>query len=144
MLKGESNMGRLFVTLLAISALLFVPVLNSGADEIIKMSTTTSTHASGLLDVLLPAFTKGSGTRVKVIAKGTGAAIRDGMDGNVDVIFVHAKAREENFIADGYGTKRYAVMHNDFVILGPPEDPAGIKGMQNAAGALKKIAKTGA
>jgi tungstate transport system substrate-binding protein len=126
------------------STMLFLSVLNSGADEVIKMSTTTSTQASGLLDVLLPAFTKDTGVQVKVIAKGTGAAIRDGMDGNVDVIFVHAKAREENFIADGHGTKRYAVMHNDFVILGPPEDPAGIKGMHRAADALKKIATTGA
>jgi tungstate transport system substrate-binding protein len=129
--------------MLAMTTLLFAPVLHSGAGEVIKMSTTTSTQASGLLDVLLPVFTKSTGIEVKVIAKGTGAAIRDGMDGNVDVIFVHAKAREENFIADGYGTKRYAVMHNDFVILGPPEDPAGIKGMHDAAGALKKIATSG-
>ena len=136
-------MGRLFVGLMAISTLLFSPILSSGANEVIKMSTTTSTQASGLLDVLLPAFTKKTGVEVKVIAKGTGAAIRDGMDGNVDVIFVHARAREENFIADGYGTKRYAVMHNDFVILGPPEDPAGIKGMHHAAAALKKIAAAG-
>lgn len=142
--KGESKMERLCVTLLVIATLLFVPVLNSGAHDVIKMSTTTSTQASGLLDLLLPAFTKGTGIEVKVIAKGTGAAIRDGMDGNVDVIFVHAKAREENFVADGYGTKRYAVMHNDFVILGPPEDPAGIKGMRDAAESLKKIATTGA
>ncbi|MBW2440346.1 MAG: substrate-binding domain-containing protein, partial [Deltaproteobacteria bacterium] len=70
----------------------------------------------------------------------TGAAIRDGMDGNVDVIFVHAKAREEKFVQDGYGTKRYAVMHNDFVVLGPQKDPAAIKGITNAAEALKKIA----
>ena len=109
-------------------------------DKVIKMSTTTSTQASGLLDVLLPEFTKDTGIQVKVIAKGTGAAIRDGMDGNVDVIFVHAKAREENFVKEGYGTKRYAVMHNDFVILGPASDPAGLKGEKNAAEALKKIA----
>ena len=144
MLEGEGRMGRLFVALLAISTLLFTPIISSGASEVIKMSTTTSTQTSGLLDVLLPAFTKQTGVEVKVIAKGTGAAIRDGMDGNVDVIFVHARAREENFIADGYGTKRYAVMHNDFVILGPPEDPAGIKGMHNAAAALNKIAGAGA
>lgn len=109
-------------------------------EKIIKMSTTTSTQASGLLDVLLPALGKDTGIQVKVIAKGTGAAIRDGMDGNVDVIFVHAKAREEKFIQEGYGTQRYAVMHNDFVILGPQEDPAVIKGFSNAAQALKKIA----
>ena len=112
-----------------------------GEDKIIKMSTTTSTQASGLLDVLLPELEKDTGIRVKVFAKGTGAAIRDGMDGNVDVIFVHAKAREEKFVADGYGTKRYAVMHNDFVILGPAKDPAGIKGMKDAGGALKRIAE---
>ena len=77
---------------------------------------------------------------VKVIAKGTGAAIRDGMDGNVDVIFVHARAREDKFVAEGYGTKRYAVMHNDFVIIGPSNDPAGIRGITNSVEALKKIA----
>ena len=109
-------------------------------DSIIKMSTTTSTQASGLLDVLLPELEKDTGVKVKVIAKGTGAAIRDGMDGNVDVIFVHAKAREEKFVQEGYGTKRYAVMHNDFVVLGPQKDPAAIKGITNAAEALKKIA----
>ena len=110
-------------------------------ERVLKMSTTTSTQASGLLEVLLPELEKDTGIRVKVIAKGTGAAIRDGMDGNVDVIFVHARAREEKFVTEGYGTKRYAVMHNDFVILGPAKDPAGIKGLKNAARALKKIAE---
>jgi tungstate transport system substrate-binding protein len=104
------------------------------------MSTTTSTQASGLLDVLLPELNKDTGIQVKVIAKGTGAAIRDGMDGNVDVIFVHARAREEKFVKEGYGTKRYAVMHNDFVILGPVKDPAGIQGLKSATEALNKIA----
>jgi len=113
-------------------------------DKILKMSTTTSTQASGLLDVLLPELEKDTGIEVKVIAKGTGAAIRDGMDGNVDIIFVHAKAREEKFVKEGYGTKRYAVMHNDFVILGPEKDPAGIKGLKSAAQALKKIADANA
>ena len=108
-------------------------------DKVLTMSTTTSTQASGLLDVLLPEFTKDTGIKVKVLAKGTGAALRDGEDGNVDVLFVHAKAREEAFVKDGYGTKRYAVMHNDFVIVGPPSDPAGIKG-STAIEALKKIA----
>ena len=111
-------------------------------DKILKMSTTTSTQASGLLDILLPALEKDTGIRVKVIAKGTGAAIRDGKDGNVDVIFIHAKSREEQFVKDGFGTKRYAIMHNDFVILGPPQDPAGIKGNKNAAVAFAAIANT--
>lgn len=108
--------------------------------KVLKMSTTTSTQTSGLLDILLPEFESDTGIRVKVFAKGTGAAIRDGIDGNVDVIFVHDRVKEEKFINDGYGIKRYAVMHNDFVILGPGNDPAGIKGMKDAVSALKKIA----
>jgi tungstate transport system substrate-binding protein len=127
-----------------VSGLIAVMFFMSGGvtaeDKIIKMSTTTSTQASGLLDVLLPELGKDTGIQVKVIAKGTGAAIRDGIDGNVDVIFVHAKAREEKFVKDGFGTQRYAVMHNDFVILGPDNDPAKIKGITNAPEALKKIA----
>ena len=113
-------------------------------DKILTMSTTTSTLSSGLLDILLPRFKEETGIEVKVIAKGTGAAIRDGMDGNVDIVFVHAVDREEQFVAEGYGTKRYAVMHNDFVLLGPPADPAGIRGMQDAAAALQKIASSSA
>lgn len=115
----------------------------TAGSETIKMSTTTSTENSGLLDVLLPEFTKDTGIVIKVFSKGTGAAIRDGIDGNVDVIFVHARTREERFVTDGYGTRRYAVMHNDFVILGPHDDPAGIKGIQKASEALKQIATTG-
>jgi len=110
------------------------------AEKVLKMSTTTSTENSGLLDVLLPEFTEETGIRVKVIAKGTGAAIRDGTDGNVDIIFVHAKQREEEFVAEGYGAYRLGVMHNDFVIIGPASDPAGIKGLTNAVKALRKIA----
>ncbi len=131
---------KVFVLTLVMMGILGA-VTNGGAeDKIIKMSTTTSTQASGLLDVLLPELQKDTGVRVKVFAKGTGAAIRDGMDGNVDVIFVHARQREEKFVADGFGTKRYAVMHNDFVILGPKNDPAKIAGTKDAAIALKKIA----
>ncbi len=113
----------------------------AGADEkLLTMSTTTSTQASGLLDVLLPAFKADTGVSVKVIAKGTGAAIRDGMDGNVDLIFVHAKAREEKFVREGYGTRRYPIMHNDFVILGPSADPAGVRGGNDVARTLMAIA----
>lgn len=136
-----------YVSCLILSLLLITGVFSANAfsaDKVISMSTTTSTQASGLLDVLLPELEKDTGITVKVIAKGTGAAIRDGMDGNVDVIFVHAKSREEQFVADGYGTKRYAVMHNDFVILGPKSDPAGIKGMGDVCEAMKKIIKSDA
>lgn len=128
--------------MLATLAIITAPVKAQESGRVIKMSTTTSTQASGLLDILLPAFEEETGIRVKVIAKGTGAAIRDGIDGNVDVIFVHAKAREEAFVSRGFGTKRYAVMHNDFIILGPSADPAGIKGSNDAATALTQIART--
>jgi len=112
------------------------------SEKVLKMSTTTSTQASGLLDVLLPELERDTGIKVKVIAKGTGAAIRDGVDGNVDVIFVHAIEREKKFVSDGYGTHRYAVMHNDFIILGPSSDPAAVKGLSDAAEALRRIAKS--
>ncbi len=125
---------------MAVFCLMFAGQL-AAEDKVITMSTTTSTQASGLLDVLLPAFKAATGIDIKVVAKGTGAAIRDGQDGNVDVIFVHDTAREEQFVADGFGTKRYAVMHNDFVLLGPAADPAGIKGLKDGAEALKKIAE---
>jgi tungstate transport system substrate-binding protein len=138
---SERNLKRAMTVVLGVMICIGICAnMAIGEEKIIKMSTTTSTQASGLLDVLLPELEKDTGITVKVVAKGTGAAIRDGMDGNVDVIFVHAKAREENFVAEGYGTKRYAVMHNDFIILGPSADPAGIKGMNDAAAALKKIA----
>ncbi|MDR1855972.1 MAG: extracellular solute-binding protein [Desulfovibrio sp.] len=119
-------------------------VANALADETIKMSTTTSTRDSGLLEYLLPEFTKDTGITVQYMAKGTGAAIRDGSDGNVDVIFVHDPAREKKFVADGFGTQRYEVMHNDFVLVGPASDPAGTKkldGGKNILGSLKAIAQ---
>ncbi len=116
--------------------------LSLGAEKILTISTTTSTQASGLLDILLPRLEEDTGIRVKVIAKGTGAAIRDGMDGNVDLIFVHAKERELRFVSQGYGTKRYPVMHNDFVILGPPNDPAGAKGGGSVQESLRRVAGT--
>jgi len=112
----------------------------AGAAESIKMSTTTSTRDSGLLDYLLPEFKKDTGIDVLVIAKGTGAAIRDGIDGNVDVIFVHDPEREKQFVADGWGTKRYEVMHNDFVLVGPAKDPAQIKDGKDVLEALRRIA----
>ena len=128
-------MKKLVVLLLVLA----VPGLAFAQDKILKMSTTTSTESSGLLDVLLPEFKKDTGIEVKVVAKGTGAAIRDGVDGNVDVIFVHDPAREDKFVADGFGTKRYYVMYNDFLLIGPAADPAGAKSA-DATEAMKKIA----
>lgn len=131
-------MKKILVALTLTFAMLFGSAAFAG--ETIKMSTTTSTRDSGLLEFLLPEFTKDTDITVQVIAKGTGAAIRDGEDGNVDVIFVHDTAREEKFVADGFGTKRYAVMHNDFVVVGPKADPAGIRGEKSIDKALATIA----
>lgn len=135
------NIKKISVVLGLLSFLATVATAGWCEEKVLKMSTTTSTQSSGLLDVLLPEFEHDSGVRIKVIAKGTGAAIRDGEEGDVDLIFVHAKEREEAFVRNGFGTKRFPVMHNDFVLLGPAEDEAGIKGNKNAADALGAIAK---
>jgi tungstate transport system substrate-binding protein len=107
------------------------------------LATTTSTEDSGLLEVILPDFEKEFGVKVNVIAVGTGQAITLGQDGNADVLLVHARSREDEFMAAGHGVRREDVMYNDFVIVGPESDPAGIKGMTSAADALKKLAETG-
>ncbi|MBN1410964.1 MAG: substrate-binding domain-containing protein [Spirochaetales bacterium] len=110
------------------------------ANPRIKMATTTSTENSGLLDYLLPVFKEKTGYSVDVIAVGTGAALELGAKGDVDVVFVHARSKEDEFVAAGNGINRKDVMHNDFVIIGPKSDPAGIKSMKDAAGALSRIA----
>ena len=110
-------------------------------DQRIILATTTSTEDSGLLDVILPDFTEKTGIAVDVIAVGTGQALQLGVDGNADVLLVHARAREDEFMANGDGVRREEVMYNDFVIVAPEADPAGVKGMSNAAEALKKIAE---
>jgi len=117
-----------------------VSLLGQAAGKEIILATTTSTENSGLLDVLLPSFEEKYQIKVKVIAVGTGAAIRIARDGNADLILVHARSLEDEFIAEGYGTKRYQVMHNDFVIVGPAEDMAQIEGKKDVVAALKKIA----
>jgi tungstate transport system substrate-binding protein len=106
----------------------------------LRLSTTTSTENSGLLAVLLPPFEAKSGLKVDVIAVGTGQALKLGEAGDVDVVLVHARALEDKFVADGYGVNRRDVMHNDFIIIGPASDPAGVRGMKDAAGALRQIA----
>ncbi|MFH1080814.1 MAG: substrate-binding domain-containing protein [Pseudomonadota bacterium] len=110
----------------------------------IILSTTTSTQDSGLLDVLLPIFEKKTGYFVKTIAVGSGQAMAMGQKGEADVLLVHSPAAEKKFIAEGYGINRRIIMHNDFIIVGPPADPAGIKGMKSAAEAFKKIAASNA
>jgi tungstate transport system substrate-binding protein len=115
-----------------------------GTSDALILATTTSTDDSGLLDIILPDFEKEAGVKVDVIAVGTGQALTLGQDGNADVLLVHARAREDEFMAAGHGVRREDVMYNDFVIAGPESDPAGIKGMKNAAGAFKKLAEAGA
>ncbi len=112
--------------------------------EVLRLATTTSTADSGLLDAILPAFEEANNARVDVVAMGTGQAIELGEAGDADVILVHARAREDAFVAEGHGTQRYDVMYNDFIIVGPPDDPAGVAGMSSAAEALAAIAAAGA
>jgi tungstate transport system substrate-binding protein len=108
--------------------------------KVIRLATTTSTDNSGLLAYLLPAFEHSSGYKVHVIAVGTGKALRMGQDGDVDVVMVHARAAEDKFMAAGYGVNRRDLMYNDFVIVGPRNDPAGIAKTKDAAAALARIA----
>jgi tungstate transport system substrate-binding protein len=116
---------------------------SSWAQSSIVMASTTSTEQSGLFGHLLPAFTKATGIAVKVVAVGTGQAIDMARRGDADVLFVHDRAAEEKYVADGFAPRRYPVMYNDFVLLGPKADPAGAKG-KDIADALKKIAAANA
>lgn len=106
------------------------------------LATTTSTQDSGLLDVLIPIFEKKTGFFVKTIAVGTGQALAMGRRGEADVLLVHSPEEEERFITEGYGIKRRQVMYNDFVVVGPKEDPAKIKSLKKASSAFKRIAET--
>ena len=113
------------------------------AGETLTLASTTSTLDSGLFDALIPPFEKKFDCAVKVIAVGSGQAMRLARDGNADVLLVHDRAAEEKFVADGFGVERLAVMHNDFVLVGPPVDPAGVRALK-AAEAFGKIAAAGA
>lgn len=114
---------------------------SEGSQRLI-LATTTSTDDSGLLDYILPDFEQKYDAQVDVVAVGTGQALELGTNGDADVLLVHARAREDAFVADGHGSARYDVMYNDFIIVGPSADPAGIKGMTSAAEAFAKIAET--
>jgi tungstate transport system substrate-binding protein len=108
------------------------------------MASTTSTESSGLFDAILPLFTAKTGVEVRVVAVGTGQAIRLARRGDADVLFVHDRASEQKFVADGFGLERRQVMYNDFVIIGPKADPASIGGSKDVAAALRKIARASA
>ena len=116
------------------------PIPRSGTDRDIILATTTSTQDSGLLDVLVPLFEEQTGYQVKTVSVGTGAALALGARGESDVVLVHAPASEVQWMAQGNGTERLLVMHNDFVLIGPADDPAHVKGTASALDALKQIA----
>ncbi len=132
----------LMSTLAAAFALAAGPAL--AAEKFITIQSTTSTQNSGLFDHLLPKFTAMTGIEVRVVAVGTGQAIKNARNGDGDVLLVHAKPAEEQFVAEGYGVQRFDLMYNDFVIVGPAADPAKVGGMTDAVAALRKIAAANA
>jgi tungstate transport system substrate-binding protein len=111
-------------------------------EESILVQSTTSTANSGLYDFILPKFKEASGIRVNIVAVGTGQAIKNARNCDADILLVHARPAEEKFVADGYGVSRHALMYNDFIIVGPPSDPAGIAGSDDAVASLAKIEQT--
>jgi tungstate transport system substrate-binding protein len=124
---------------LLLVAMLAGAALPALGQEVIKLSTTTSTENSGLLQYLLPAFEARTNTKVNVISVGTGKALEMAKNGDVDVTLVHARPSEDKFVAEGHGINRRDVMYNDFIIVGPLSDPAGVKGSRDVLKALKKI-----
>jgi tungstate transport system substrate-binding protein len=113
-------------------------------DKSIVVASTTSTQDSGLFSHILPMFKAKTGIDVKVVAQGTGQALETGRRGDADVLFVHAKPQEEKFVADGFGVQRFDVMYNDFVLIGPKSDPAGVKGNSDVLAALKALSEKAA
>jgi tungstate transport system substrate-binding protein len=138
----KRHFAKLTALALVGGALLTTAVL--AEDKSILLQSTTSTANSGLYDAILPKFTEKTGIRVDVVAVGTGQAIKNAQNGDGDLLLVHAKPAEEKFVADGYGIERFDVMYNDFIIVGPPSDPAGIGETMNAPAALARIAEKGA
>jgi tungstate transport system substrate-binding protein len=132
------NARRIFLAFAAAALVGFsAPAL--AQDKSIVVSSTTSTQDSGLFGHILPLFKAKTGIEVKVVSQGTGQALDTGRRGDADVVFVHARAQEEKFVADGFGVKRFPVMYNDLVLVGPKSDPAGIKGGKDIVAALKAI-----
>lgn len=135
------NRIRLVLALCTVLAIAGLPA-QAASKPFIIVQSTTSTQNSGLLDAILPEFSEQSGIDVRVVAVGTGQAIKNASNGDGDVLLVHSRASEEKFVADGFGVERFNVMYNDFVLVGPPEDPAGINGGKDIVAALQSIAKT--
>ena len=125
----------------ALAIVLAMPA--AGAGDFITVASTTSTQNAGLFDRLLPLFEAETGIEVRVVAVGTGQALRLARNGDADLLLVHDKPSEEAFVAEGYGSARFDLMYNDFVVVGPASDPAGIAGADEAAAALGRIAAAG-
>lgn len=135
-------MRKIFALLFALTAFTLGAMSPAEARDI-RMATTTSTDNSGLLKVLLPKYEAKCGCKVRVVAVGTGAALKLGENGDADVLLVHARKAEDEFIAKGYGVNRRDVMYNDFVLVGPKSDPAQLRGMTDVLAAMKKIKESG-
>jgi tungstate transport system substrate-binding protein len=135
-------LSRRHVIVAATLALLAAPA--RAEDKAIVVASTTSTQDSGLFGHILPIFKAKTGIEVRVVAQGTGQALDTARRGDADVVFVHAKAAEEKFLAEGFGVTRHPVMYNDFVVIGPKSDPAGIEGSKDVVAALKAIKAKGA
>lgn len=129
---------RISIVVLALIAVFLSPAA-SASERVLRLATTTSTESSGLLGELLPAFERKSGYKIHVIAVGTGKALRMGQDGDVDAVMVHAPAAEQKFVDAGFGVNRRELMYNDFLIIGPKNDPAGLRGVPDAAQALARL-----
>lgn len=130
----------MLATTLAVALAAGLAAPSAAQDRFITVASTTSTVNSGLFDAILPEFTEATGIAVRVLSQGTGQALDTGRRGDADVVFVHARAAEEAFVAQGYGVARFPVMYNDFVVVGPRGDPAGVAGTADAAAALAAIA----
>ncbi len=135
---------RLWCACAALSLMLglLLSRISQAEERFIILQSTTSTQNSGLFDAILPRFRARTGIEVRVVAVGTGQALKNARNGDGDVLLVHARPDEEAFVAAGWGVKRYNVMYNDFVIVGPANDPAGIAGLRQAGTALRRIAQT--
>jgi len=136
--SSRARTGCSFIASIVIG-LLFTAASSAAQDKTIVVASTTSTQDSGLFEYLLPLFKQRTGITVRVIAQGTGQALNTARRGDADVVFVHAESEELKFVAEGEGVKRYPVMYNDFVLIGPRSDPAGIKGLKDVSKALRNL-----
>jgi tungstate transport system substrate-binding protein len=130
---------RIVVAAAALAVITFAAPVANAQDKSVVVASTTSTQDSGLFEYLLPIFKQKTGITVKVVAQGTGQALDTGRRGDADVVFVHAKSAEEKFLAEGQSLKRFPVMYNDFVLIGPKSDPAHVKGIKDVAKAFQTI-----